>query len=159
AATQLGITLASLGLGWIGQPAFSWLVEPLVTAVAGPNPPLVRSVGLTVSFLAITILHIVMGELTPKWVALRHARPAALLVAPPLYGFYRLTYPAIWTLNRAARGLTRLLGVAPPAGGAVIRDEEEMRRLLATSHPTAVTDQMRELLDNVFELSHRVARQ
>lgn len=158
-ATQLGITLASLGLGWIGEPAFSWLVEPAVELFAGRNPALVHSIGLTVSFLAITILHIVLGELTPKWVALRHSRPAALLVALPLHAFYRATYPAIWLLNRAARGLTRLLGVAPPQGGGGIRDEAELRRLLASSPDDEVSEQKRELLDNVFELSHRVARQ
>jgi CBS domain containing-hemolysin-like protein len=158
-ATQLGITLASLGLGWIGEPAFSWLIEPVVVFFAGRNPQLVHSVGLTVSFLAITILHIVLGELTPKWVALRHVRPAALLVALPLHAFYRATYPAIWLLNRAARGLTRLLGVAPPQGGGGIRDEAELRRLLASSPDEEVSEQKRELLDNVFELSHRVARQ
>src|SRR6202166_4580669 len=158
-ATQLGITLASLGLGWIGEPAFSWLIEPAVVFFAGRNPQLVHSVGLTVSFLAITILHIVLGELTPKWVALRHVRPAALLVALPLHAFYRATYPAIWLLNRAARGLTRLLGVAPPEGGGGIRDEAELRRLLASSPDEEVSEQKRELLDNVFELSHRVARQ
>ncbi|HYL04637.1 MAG TPA: hemolysin family protein, partial [Thermoanaerobaculia bacterium] len=158
-ATQLGITLASLGLGWIGEPAFSWLIEPVVVFFAGRNPALVHSLGLTISFLAITILHIVLGELTPKWVALRHARPAALLVALPLHAFYRATYPAIWVLNRAARGLTRLLGVAPPQGGGGIRDEAELRRLLASSPAAQVSEQKRELLDNVFELSHRVARQ
>ena len=158
-ATQLGITLASLGLGWIGAPAFSWLIEPVVVFFAGRNPQLVHSLGLSVSFLAITILHIVLGELTPKWVALRHARPAALLVALPLHAFYRATYPAIWLLNRAARGLTRLIGVAPPQGGGGIRDEAELRRLLASSPDAEVSEQKRELLDNVFELSHRVARQ
>jgi CBS domain containing-hemolysin-like protein len=70
-----------------------------------------------------------------------------------------VTYPAIWVLNRAARGLTRLLGVAPPQGSLGIRDEEELRRLLASSHDTAASAQKRELLDNIFELSHRVARQ
>ncbi|MBV8201237.1 MAG: HlyC/CorC family transporter [Acidobacteria bacterium] len=158
-ATQLGITLASLGLGWIGEPAFSWLIEPVVVFFAGRNPPLVHSLGLTLSFLAITVLHIVLGELTPKWVALRHARPTALLAALPLYGFYRATYPAIWVLNRAARGLTRLLGVAPPQGGGGIRGEAELRLLLATSPDDEVSQEKRELLDNVFELSHRVARQ
>jgi CBS domain containing-hemolysin-like protein len=156
-ATQLGITLASLGLGWVGEPAFSWVLEPVVVFFAGPNPPLVHSIGLTASFLAITVLHIVVGELTPKWVALRHARPAALLVAVPLHAFYRLTYPAIWVLNRAARGLSRLLGVAPPKGFGGIRDEEELRRLLASNRDT--DEQKRELLDNIFELSHRMARQ
>jgi CBS domain containing-hemolysin-like protein len=158
-ATQLGITLTSLALGWIGGPAFSAAVEPLVVAIAGRNPALVRSVGLALSFLTISVLQIVLGELTPKWLALRKPRRAALLVALPLFVFSRATYPAIWLLNRAARGLMRLLGVAPPQEGEGIRDEEELRRLLAASHESGVSEHKRELLDNIFELSHRVARQ
>jgi CBS domain containing-hemolysin-like protein len=158
-ATQLGITLASLALGWVGEPAFAWLVEPLVVFFAGPNSPLVHSIGLTVSFLAITILQVVVGELTPKWLALRHARAAALLVALPLRVFYRATFPAIWLLNRAARALTRMLGVMPPHGGGGVRDEAELRRLLVASADADVSETKRELLDNVFELSHRMARQ
>jgi CBS domain containing-hemolysin-like protein len=158
-ATQLGITVASLALGWIGEPAFSWLIEPVVVFFAGRNPALVHSVGLTASFLAITILHIVLGELTPKWLALRNSRPAALLLALPLFVFYRATFPAIWLLNRAARGMMRLLGVAPPQEGEGIGDEEELRRLLAASPESGVSQHKRELLDNIFELSHRVARQ
>jgi CBS domain containing-hemolysin-like protein len=157
-ATQLGITLASLGLGWVGEPAFAWLLEPAVSWVAGPNPQLVHSVGLTASFLTITMLHIVLGELAPKWVALRKAEPAALLSALPLYVFYRATYPVIWVLNRAARGLLRLVGITPPAEGETAQSEEELRLLLASQGPN-VSEHKRELLDNVFELSHRVARQ
>ncbi|HVT58090.1 MAG TPA: hemolysin family protein [Thermoanaerobaculia bacterium] len=155
-ASQLGITLASLALGWIGQPAFSRIVEPAVVLVAGNNPHLVHSVGLAVSFLFITMLHIVLGELTPKWIALRRSETTALWLAIPLFVFHRLTYPVIWVLNRAARGLLKLLGIAPPPEGA---DEAELRRLLASSHTSRVSEHKRELLDNVFELSHRVARQ
>jgi CBS domain containing-hemolysin-like protein len=158
-ATQLGITLASLALGWIGQPAFSRLIEPLVVLAAGHNPQLVRSLGLTASFLAITILHIVLGELTPKWVALRTGAPAAMLVAVPLFVFYRMTYPAIWLLNRSARGLLALLRISPPSESAGVQGEEELRRLLASDQSSSVTEQQRELLDNVFEMSHRLARQ
>lgn len=158
-ATQLGITLASLALGWIGQPAFSRLIEPLVVLVAGRNPNLVHSLGLGVSFVAITILHIVLGELTPKWVALRKGAPAAMFVAVPLYVFYRMTYPAIWLLNRCARGLMAVLHMAPPSDSTGVHGEEELRRLLASDQSTSVTEQQRELLDNVFEMSHRLARQ
>src|SRR5258708_20135947 len=112
-ASQRGIPLASLALGWIGEPAFSWLIEPVVVFFAGRNPQLVHSVGLTASFLAITILHIVLGELTPKWVALRHVRPAALLVALPLHAFYRATYPPIWVFNPAPPALTPLPALPP----------------------------------------------
>ncbi len=158
-ATQLGITLASLALGWIGQPAFSWLIEPVVSFLFGRNPALVRSVGLTVSFLAITMLHITLGELTPKWVALRRTRPVALLVAVPLLLFAKLTFPVIWVLNRSARLLVRPFGIAPPGEGEGIGDEAELRQLLISSRDSAVSEQKRELIDNVFELSHRVARQ
>jgi CBS domain containing-hemolysin-like protein len=158
-ATQLGITLCSLALGWIGQPAFSRLVEPAVRSVAGANPHLVHSVGLALSFSVITMLHIVFGELTPKWIALRRSESTALRLAIPLLLFYKMTYPAIWVLNRTARGLMRLLRIAPPPEAEDAHDEEELRLLLASSHASHVSQHKRELLDNVFELSHRVARQ
>ena len=157
-ATQLGITLASLALGWIGQPAFGWLVRPLVAIFAPGNEDLVRSVSLTVAFLVITILHIVLGELAPKSLAIRKPEGTALWVALPLYGFYKLTYPAIWLLNHTANGLLKLIGIQPVSESELAHDEEELRRLLASSHGD-LPAQKREILDNVFELSHRVARQ
>src|SRR5262249_49959190 len=79
-ATQLGMTLASLALGWVGEPAFSWLVGPAVSLVAGNNPDLVHTVSLTISFLVITVLHIVLGEQAPKTLAIRRAEGTALLI-------------------------------------------------------------------------------
>ena len=158
-ATQLGITLASLALGWIGEPAFAWVVEPAVTFFAGDNPALVHSVAITIAFLVITVLHIVLGELAPKSVAIRKPEPTALWVALPLFVFYKVTYPMIWMLNHAANGLLRLVGIQPVSEGELAHSEEELRLLLATSGGARLSDQKRELLDNVFELSHRVARQ
>lgn len=158
-ATQLGITLASLALGWIGEPAFAWIIEPAVTAVAGENPQLVHSIALTVSFLVITILHIVLGELAPKSVAIRKPEETALVVSLPLFLFYKITYPAIWLLNHTANFLLRLVGIAPVSEGELAHDEEELRLLLASTHGGHMSKQKRELLDNIFELSHRVARQ
>lgn len=158
-ATQLGITLASLALGWIGEPAFAWIVRPAVRAFAGDNEDLVHSVALTASFLAITILHIVLGELTPKSLAIRKSEATALWVALPLYGFYKLTYPAIWLLNHLANALLKLFGIQPVTESELAHDEEELRLLLASSRGNRLTDEKREILDNVFELSHRVARQ
>ncbi|MFL6232402.1 MAG: hemolysin family protein [Thermoanaerobaculia bacterium] len=158
-ATQLGITLASLALGWVGEPAFSWLVGPAVALVAGNNPDLVHTVSLTVSFLVITVLHIVLGEQAPKTLAIRRAEETALLVSFPLYAFYKLTYPAIWLLNHAANRLLRLFGVTPAAEGELAHDEEELRLLLSSSKESQLSTQKRELLDNIFELSHRMARQ
>jgi CBS domain containing-hemolysin-like protein len=158
-ATQLGVTLASLGLGWVGEPAFAGLVRPAISLVAPHNEALVHSVSLTLSFLLITMLHIVLGELAPKWVAIARTEAVALWLAPLVFFFHRLTYPAIWVLNRAATGLLRLFSLNPPTHGDRTHDEQELRLLLATSPGSHLTTQKRELLDNVFELSHRVARQ
>lgn len=158
-ATQLGITLASLALGWIGEPAFAWIIEPVVRPFAGDNPALIHSIALSASFLVITILHIVLGELAPKSVAIRKAEGTTLAVALPLYVFYKVTYPAIWLLNHTANYLLRVVGIAPVSEGEIAHDEEELRLLLASSHASAVSKHTRELLDNIFELKHRVARQ
>ncbi len=159
-ASQLGITLASLALGWIGEPAFAWIVRPVVELVAGgDNEAIVHSVTVTVAFLAITTLHIVLGEQAPKTVAIRKAEGTSLLIALPLYAFYKVTYPAIWLLNRASNALVKLFGIAPASEGEMAHDEEELRLMLASTSASQLPPEQRELLDNVFELSHRMARQ
>jgi CBS domain containing-hemolysin-like protein len=158
-ATQLGITLASLALGWIGEPAFAWIIHPLLSPLVGSNPPLLHSISVAVSFLVITVLHIVLGEQAPKTVAIRKAESTALLVAFPLYFFYKVTYPAIWLLNQASNRLLKLVGIPPASEGELVHDEEELRLLLSSSKESQLSTQKRELLDNIFELSHRVARQ
>jgi CBS domain containing-hemolysin-like protein len=157
-ATQLGITLASLALGWVGEPAFSWLVRPLITPLTA-NPDLVHSISLGLSFLVITILHIVLGELAPKSIAIRKTEGTALLISFPLFFFFKLTYPAIWMLNHTANRLLKLIGIPPAAEGELAHDEEELRLLLSSSKDSQISLQKRELLDNIFELSHRIARQ
>ena len=159
-ATQLGITLASLALGWIGEPAFAWILEPLVRLIPGASPALLHSASLTMAFLTITILHIVLGELAPKSIAIRRSEATSLWVAVPLFVFYKVTYPAIWVLNHAANSFLRLFGIPPVTESELAHTEEELRLLLA-SHESGgrLSEQKSELLDNVFELSHRTARQ
>ena len=156
-ASQLGITLASLALGWVGEPAFAWLLRPLLTRV-GAGEVLVHSIAATAAFLIIMILHIVVGEQAPKTLAIRKPFEASLWIVLPLHAFYRATYPAIWLLNKAANGLLQLFGVEPVTEGELGHSEEELRLLLASTEEE-LSQQKRELLDNVFELSHRVARQ
>jgi CBS domain containing-hemolysin-like protein len=158
-ATQLGITLASLALGWVGEPAFAWIIRPLIGPLVGNNAHLLRSISVTVSFLVITVLHIVLGEQAPKTIAIRKAESASLLIAFPLFVFYKLTYPAIWLLNHAANALLKLIGVAPADEGEMAHDEEELRLLLSSGNAAQLSSQKREQLDNIFELSHRLARQ
>lgn len=158
-ATQLGITLTSLALGWIGEPAFAWVIGPLIRPFTGENEALLHSISVTVSFTTITILHIVLGELAPKSIAIRKPEGTSLNVAWPLYIFYKVTYPIIWMLNHTANALLRLVGIQPATEGELAHDEEELRLLLASHESNRLPSQKRELLDNVFELSHRVARQ
>ena len=158
-ATQLGITLASLALGWIGEPAFARLLEPVLVGVFGAPSAVLHTVSLVVAFTVITVLHIVLGELAPKSLAIRKPEPTSLLVAYPLYLFYKVTYPAIYVLNHAANAILRIFGIQPVSEGELRHSEEEIRRLLDSDQQSELPEQKRELLANVFELSHRSARQ
>ena len=158
-STQLGITLASLALGWIGEPAFAWLLQPVLKLIPGLSPALSRSISLTAAFLTITVLHIVLGELAPKSLAIRKPEPTSLWVALPLYLFYKATYPAIWVLNHAANAVLSLVGIDPVTESELAHSEEELRLLLASSESSQLSAQKRQLLGNVFELSEHNARQ
>jgi len=155
-ATQLGVTLASLGLGWVGEPAFAWLLAPLL-ARTGASPELQHSISLSIAFATITVLHIVLGELAPKWFAIRHPKPVSLWVVYPLHVFFRVTYPVIWLLRWLATTFLGLFGIEPLSGGELAHSEEELRLLASGTQDLSAAK--RELLDNVFELSTRVARQ
>lgn len=157
-ATQLGITLSSLGLGWIGEPAFAWLLEPLLSKIPGITPTLRHSISLGSAFLVITVLHIVLGEVAPKSLAIRRPKPTGLWISIPLFLFYKATYPAIWILNEAANFILRLFGVEPVDGEEISHDEEELRLLLASSGSERLTLQKRKILDNVFTFARRPAR-
>ncbi|HSF43922.1 MAG TPA: CNNM domain-containing protein, partial [Thermoanaerobaculia bacterium] len=138
-ATQLGITLASLALGWIGEPAFAWVIEPVVRTFVGDNPQILHSVALTISFLTITILHIVLGELAPKSIAIRKSEGTTLLIALPLFIFYKISFPAIWVLNHTANALLKVFGIAPVSESELGHDEEELRLILSSSHASQLS--------------------
>lgn len=158
-AAQLGITLASLALGWIGEPAFAWLVRPLFAHIPGASPAVLHSASITAAFFTITALHIVLGEQAPKWLGLKNAASVALWVSIPMYLFHRLTFPLTWLLNRSTNAVLRLVGVDATGGEHADHSEEELRLLLSSGQSGRLSKQKRELLDNVFELSHRTARQ
>lgn len=116
-ACQLGITLASLGLGWIGEPAFASLLQAPLAALGVASPAVVHSIGFVTAFAIISYLHIVIGELAPKSLALRRPEAVSLWTGAPLYLFYWLMYPAIWFLNTSANWVLRRLGLGSPRGG------------------------------------------
>ncbi len=158
-ATQLGITMTSLGLGWVGEPAFAWILEPLIGHLPGVTPELLHSISLAFAFAAITILHIVLGELAPKALAIRMPDSTTLWTALPLHFFYKLTFPLIWLLNGTANGILKLVGIQPMSESEHAHSEEELRQLLAGAASANLSLSKRQLLGNVFELHSRIARQ
>jgi CBS domain containing-hemolysin-like protein len=133
-ACQLGITLASLGLGWIGEPAFARLLEPALLMVGVDDPQVLHSISFAVAFTFISFLHIVLGELAPKSMAIRRAEVVALRTALPLYLFHWLMYPFIYVLNSAANAIVRRMGVELATEGDTVHSAEELRSVLLASH-------------------------
>ncbi len=126
-ATQLGITMASLGLGWLAQPVFMAMLSPLLAAVGVHSPHAQNSAAFVVGFSVATFLQIVLGELGPKWFAIQKSLPTALFVAAPLHWFYRLSYPFNWVLNQSAQWLLRRVGIEPSSSTRFVHSEEELR--------------------------------
>src|SRR5437867_1814454 len=158
-ATQLGITLSSLGLGWIGEPAFAHLLVPLFAALGIESERVIENTSIAVAFATITVLHIVLGELAPKSFAIRFTERVALWVAPPMRLFQLLFAPALWLLHRASRRPLALLGMTAETSGDLAHSEEELRILLAESHRVGVlTGAKRELLENVIDYTERTTR-
>jgi CBS domain containing-hemolysin-like protein len=133
-ACQLGITLASLGLGWVGEPAFAGLLEPVFRAIGVTSPQVVHGVSFVIAFGVISFLHIVVGELAPKSLAIRIPEQVGLWSALPLYGFYWAMYPAIWVLNGSANMVLRIAGLSGAGGHEASHySNEELKMILRTS--------------------------
>lgn len=133
-ACQLGITFASLGLGWVGEPAFTHLLEPVFTLIGIASPELVSILSFLIAFFLLSFLHIVVGELMPKSVAIRQSENVSLWTALPLYGFYWLMYPLIWLLNGCSNLLLRVLKLDAVPHGEHSWSSDEIKLLLSTSH-------------------------
>ncbi len=134
-ACQLGITLASLGLGWVGEPAFAKLLEPLFIMAGIDSPTLVHTVSFIFAFSVISFLHIVVGELAPKSLAIRNPEVVGLWTAPPLYAFYWAMYPAIYLLNKSANAVLRIAGLDGHGGHDAHYSTDELKLILRTSQP------------------------
>jgi CBS domain containing-hemolysin-like protein len=133
-ACQLGITLASLGLGWIGEPAFAQLLKPALEMAGVTEPKIVQGIAVAVAFALISFLHIVVGELAPKSIAIRKAEEVAMSAALPLYLFYWLMYPFIYVLNGAANFIVRRMGVELATEGDTAHSQQELHSVLRASH-------------------------
>ncbi len=162
-ACQLGITLASLALGWIGEPVFSALLHPvfLVAGLSGPDTQHLReTAAIIVGFAAMTFLHITAGEQAPKWLAIQKPLPVALVVARPLRLFHLISYPFIWALNHASLWMLRRAGLQAGSSHEFGHSEDELRLLLSNStKTTGGTSLGRAIVLNAFDLRQRIARE
>jgi magnesium and cobalt exporter, CNNM family len=159
-ATQLGITMCSLGLGWVGQPIFAALLSPVLVSLHVESAAVRESIAFAVGFSALTFLEITAGELAPKWAALQNPLPIALWVSRPLRWFYAASYPFNWVLNSAAAWLLRQAGIELLGGEARAHSEEELRLLLgAAQRQAGVAPLGRDIVLNALDLRRRVARE
>jgi len=161
AATQLGITLASLGLGWIGEPALSHLLEPVVglfpqTVQSGVS----HSISAGIAFAIITFLHVVIGELAPKSIALQNPERTSLMIAQPTIWSEWLFKPFIWVLNGTGNALLRWVGVEPASGHELVHSVEELKMLVTASAEGGVMEaDESEMLHAIFNLGGLLVRQ
>lgn len=158
-ACQLGITLASLGLGWAGERVAAALIEPVVVW-CGLAAESAHYVAFPVGFVLLTALHITVGEQAPKILAIRTARSTTLATAPLLVLFYNVLWPAIWVLNHASNLLVRAFGVLPMTGSEATHSADELRLILAESAAGGeLSRRERLMMENVLDLEDKWIRQ
>ncbi|OLP44902.1 hemolysin family protein [Rhizobium oryziradicis] len=157
AATQLGITISSLALGWVGEPALAHLIEPLLAflpgswAIAGSH-----AFAVAISFIIITALHIVLGELAPKSLALQRSEGTALAIVRPLAVFLMVLRPAILILNAMGNSVIRLCGLQPGNGEGSLHSPAEIKLLIAESQEAGLLEQaQKDLVERVFNIGSR----
>jgi CBS domain containing-hemolysin-like protein len=161
AATQLGITMAGLALGWVAQPALSSLIDPIVGLLPGnTSPQLAHTLSALLVFALVTFLTVVGGELAPKGIALRDPERTALAVAQPLIWIRAIFHPAVTILNGSGASLLRLLGFGPPTSGELAHTVEEIKMLVTASAESGVVeDQEEEMVHAVFDFGETLVRQ
>lgn len=153
-ACQLGITLASLGLGWVGEPAFANFMRPVLDVFGVLSPDAIAVIAFIIVFSIISFLHIVVGELMPKSLAIRQSEMVSIWTAVPLYGFYWLMYPGIWILNTCSNFLLKLTGLDHVSEGETIYSTAEIKLILSASHLHGeLTDEETEIIEHTLEFT------
>lgn len=159
-AIQLGITLASLGLGWIGEPAVSKLLEACFDNWFADNPVLLHSLSFGIAFGFITLLHVVLGELVPKSLAIQETERCALIIAPALYTFNRIFAPFIWVFDHVTIGILKLIGIKPGDENDDAHSEEEIKLIIDASQKGGIIDDTEgEIIQNAICFSETSAHE
>ncbi|MFX3624835.1 MAG: hemolysin family protein [Ectobacillus sp.] len=158
-ACQLGITVTALGLGWLGEPTVHHMLEPVLKDL-NFSGAVASSISFIFAFSFITFLHVVIGELAPKTIAIQKAEQVTLMFARPLILFYKIAYPFIWALNGSARVVTGMFGLKPASEHEVAHSEEELRLILSESYESGEINQAEyKYVNNIFEFDNRIAKE
>lgn len=158
-ACQLGITITALGLGWLGEPTFESMLHPLFEQLH-INESFSSFFSFISAFLIVTFLHVVIGELAPKTVAIHKAENITLLFARPLILFYQIMFPFIWILNGSANLLIRTIGLKPASEHELAHTEEELRIILSESYKSGeINSSEFKYVNKIFEFDERIAKE
>ncbi|UII56788.1 hemolysin family protein [Cytobacillus spongiae] len=158
-ACQLGITITALGLGWLGEPTVEKLLHPLFEYFH-LNATITHILSFGIAFAIVTFLHVVVGELAPKTIAIQKAEAVTLLFATPIIWFYRIMYPFIWLLNGSARVIIGVFGLKPASDHELAHSEEELRILLSESYESGeINKNELKYVNNIFEFDERIAKE
>ncbi|MBT2645533.1 HlyC/CorC family transporter [Bacillus sp. ISL-34] len=156
---QLGITVTALGLGVLGEPTVENILHPLLNQLNLPNSAS-HALSVAIAFSFITFIHVVVGELAPKTLAIQKAEQVTLLVSKPLIGFNKIMYPFIWVLNGSARTLTRMLGLKAVSEHDLAHTEEELRIIVSESYKSGEINQSEfKYVNKIFEFDDRIAKE
>ncbi|MGE6257915.1 hemolysin family protein [Heyndrickxia sporothermodurans] len=156
---QLGITILSLVLGWIGEKTVSQLLEPVFSYLHIPAAS-VHVISTVLAFALITFVHVVIGELAPKTFAIHKAESISLIIARPLIWFHRIMFPFIWLLNSSARLVTKVFGLKPTSENDLAHTEEELRIILSESYKSGEINQSEfKYVNKIFEFDNRIAKE
>lgn len=159
-ATQVGITMTSLGLGWIGEPVTAKILEPVFKLFGISGAQTIHTLSVTVGFIFLTFLHITIGEQVPKFMAIKNSIKATLFVSFPLNIFYIIFKPAIWLLNTTSNLILRSIGIKSITESERFHTEEELRLILAEGKQSGAIDSTEhQLIEKIFEFNDKIARE
>ncbi|MCM2533781.1 hemolysin family protein [Neobacillus pocheonensis] len=158
-ACQLGITITALGLGWLGESTIEAMLRPLLQALNIPES-ITHVLAIGSAFAVITFIHVVVGELAPKTLAIQKAETVTLVMSRPLILFYKIMYPIIWVLNGSARITTSIFGLKPVSENEIAHTEEELRIILSESLKSGEINQSEfKYVNKIFEFDNRIAKE
>jgi CBS domain containing-hemolysin-like protein len=158
-ACQLGITVTALGLGWLGEPTVERLLHPLFNQISMPESA-ASILSFIIAFSSVTFIHVVVGELAPKTVAIQKAEAVTLLMARPMIIFYKIMYPFIKILNGSARGLVGIFGLKPASEHENAHSEEELQLIISESYKSGEINQSEyKYVNKIFEFDDRLAKE